>query len=53
MINYPRNDIDSKSFRSSKKVLWESISEDREFHFVFEQWVGLAKKMMEDKERHY
>lgn len=49
MINYPENAIDSKSFRSSKRVGCESFLADIELQFVFQEWVGLAMRVMEMK----
>lgn len=32
---------------------WEGFSEDIGLQFMLEGWVGLARKMMEDEERHF
>lgn len=52
-MNYPGNAINSKNFRSSKKVGWEGFSEDLELKLVLKGWGRLVKNMMEDERRPY
>ena len=52
-MNYPGNAINSKNFRSSKKVGWEGFSEDLELKLVLKEWGRLVKNMMEVERRPY